>query len=106
MEYWKECITEAFEDAGIEATSEQLETVISWVDGAHENYGLATGSEFIPNPMIDEVEEIKREMARQQEKHERQLSGICKGVARRRNVDEGGVSISDDGEVTYTYTRG
>lgn len=101
MDYWRKCIEEAFEDAGIKATKTQLDTVTSWIDGAHENYGLATGSEFIPNPMISEVEEIKREMVRQQEKHERQLSGIRKGVSRRRNVDISEVNISDDGEVTY-----
>jgi len=42
-EYWEECISEAFDEAGIAATSEQIKTVASWVEGAHENYGLDTG---------------------------------------------------------------
>ena len=43
MDYWRECIAEAFEDAKIEATDEQINAVASWVEGAHENYGLFTG---------------------------------------------------------------
>ena len=101
MEYWGNCIEESFEDAGISATKEQIDTVTDWVTGAHENFGLATGRECIPNPMFSELEDTKRELARQQESHERQLRGICKGVARRRNIDVSRVSISDAGEVTY-----
>ena len=101
MDYWNECIEEAFEDAGITATKDQVDTVASWVEGAHDNYGMAYGHDCIPNPMLSEVEKIKREMVKQQESHERQLNGIRKGVARRRNVDIGGVLISDSGEVTY-----
>ena len=45
MDYWKDCISEAFEDAGIVATPDQLDTVTSWAEGAHDNYGLATGDD-------------------------------------------------------------
>lgn len=41
MNYWEICIQEAFEDAGIDATKEQIDTVTSWIEGAHENYGMA-----------------------------------------------------------------
>jgi len=101
MDYWKECISEAFEDAGIEATEEQINTVTLWVDGAHENFGLATGRDFIPNPLIAEVEKVKREMVDQQLRHEGQLNGVRKGVARRRGVDVADVYIDEAGEVTY-----
>ena len=101
MEYWKECIEESFEDAGITATKEQIAVVVCWIEGAHENFGLATGRDAIPNPMLVELEDAKREIARQQKSHDRQLLGICRGVASRRNVDVGGVNISDAGEVTY-----
>ena len=101
MDYWTECIEEALEDAGLHATKEQIEIVASWVDGAHENFGLATGSEFIPDPVHSELDEVKREMKKQQERHERQLNGVCQGVARRRGVDVGAVNIDSGGEVTY-----
>lgn len=55
MDYWKECIEEALDDAGITATKEQIETIVGWVEGAHDNYGMAHGHDCIPNPMISEV---------------------------------------------------
>lgn len=101
MEYWNDCIEEAFCDAGITATKEQISTVAWWVDGAHENYGTATGSEHIPNPMSSEVDELKRKIVSLNDAHERQLNGISKGVAQRRNVSANDVSIDEDGLVTY-----
>lgn len=43
MEYWEECISEAMDDVGLSATEEQIKGVAEWVEGAHDNYGLATG---------------------------------------------------------------
>lgn len=43
MDYWKETISEAFEDAGITATDEQIDTVASWAESAHDNYSMAHG---------------------------------------------------------------
>lgn len=61
MDYWEECISEAFEDAGISATKEQLDTVVNWVDGAHENYGLATGLDVAnANFISEEARELER----------------------------------------------
>lgn len=101
MDYWEECITEAFEDAGIEATKEQIDTVVAWVDGAHENYGMAFGHDAIPNPMQTEVEKLKAHIKKLEESHERCIFGIKKGVAQRRNVAPQDVHIADDGHVTY-----
>lgn len=101
MEYWKECIAEAFCEAGIEATEEQLDLVTEWVEGAHENYGMATGQECIPNPMESEVNELKRKLQKQDAEHEKMIDGIAKGVAKRRNVSANDVSIDTDGLVTY-----
>jgi hypothetical protein len=101
MEYWGICIEEAFSECGILATEEQIKTVVEWVDGAHENYGTATGSEHIPNPMSTEVEELKAKIKKLEVLHYRQLDGIAKGVAKRRGVSASNVSIDDDGLVTY-----
>jgi hypothetical protein len=100
MDYWEECILEAFEDAGISATQEQIDTVTSWVESSHDHYGMAHGHDCIPNPMIREVEETKRTMADQQEQHDRRIHGICRGVARRRNVNVSDVHVSDGGSVS------
>lgn len=45
MNYWEECIRESFEESGIGATKEQIDIVVSWVEGAHENYGVVVSPE-------------------------------------------------------------
>ena len=69
MNYWGECIREAFEDAEIVATEEQIQNVIGWVEGAHENWGMATGHDVAQANFISkeagELEELKREIEKQ-----------------------------------------
>jgi hypothetical protein len=101
MEYWKECVLDALFDAKIEATNEQIDTITWWVEGAHENYGMATGQDCIPNPLLEEIETFKRAAKKQESEHRNQLNGIRDGVAFRRNVTKDSVSIDDDGHVTY-----
>tara|TARA_R110000764_G_scaffold132941_2_gene220847 strand:+ start:2298 stop:2606 length:309 start_codon:yes stop_codon:yes gene_type:complete len=101
MDYWTECIKESFSEAEIIATDEQIKTVIEWVEGAHENIGMATGSEHIPNPLNAEVDALERKIKTLQAEHERQISGVLKGVAHRRNVDLTNVNIDTDGLITY-----
>jgi len=68
MNYWRECISEAFDDAKITATAEQINTVASWVEGAHENYGMAMGHDAIPNPLREENGRLSRELKEEQAK--------------------------------------
>ncbi len=68
MDYWKECVSEAFEDAGISATTEQINIVASWVQGARENYGQAHGYDCIPNPAVEENKKLKLELEKEREK--------------------------------------
>lgn len=103
MDYWKECISEAFCDAGISATNEQIEMVVGFVEGAHDNYGTYTGSEHIPNPMVSEVEALRIELERQKNEYDTMLRGVRKGVAFRRGVDVHSVGIDKDGLVTYGH---
>ncbi len=76
MDYWKECISEAFEDAEIIATDEQLEAIVSWVEGAHENYGMATGEDCIPNPLVEENNKLSAELQKERDKV---ICGECNG---------------------------
>ena len=39
MDYWNECLKEAFDNAKITASDKQIQTVADWVKTAHENYG-------------------------------------------------------------------
>ena len=103
MDYWKECITEALEESGIKATDKQIENITSWVEGAHENYGLATGQDCIPHPLVAEIDAVKKEAIKQESAHQKQLNGICAGVASRRNVSVDSVCVDINGHVTYGH---
>ncbi len=101
MEYWKECIEDAFSENDIVATDEQIKSVVEWVEGASENMSMATGSDCIPNPMNTEVDELKAKIKKLEAAHERQINGVLKGVAHRRNTSVSDVDIDIDGRVTY-----
>jgi len=102
MNYWQECIKEAFEEYEIKVNEQQVKGVIEWVEGAHENCSMATGQEFITNPMNAEVDALKAKIKQLESDHEKQIDGVLKGVARRRNISVSDVGIDDDGNVYYT----
>ena len=56
MDYWTECVEEAFCDAGLEATKKQVDCVANWVEGAHENFGMATGQDVASQNYHDSYE--------------------------------------------------
>ena len=68
MDYWEECISEACDDAGLKATDEQISIIASWVEGAHENYGMAHGYDAIPNHLQLENEKLEKELKREKDK--------------------------------------
>lgn len=88
MDYWKQCIFEAFEDSGITATDEQVDTVATWAEGAHDNYGMANGHDVIRDSVPSRFE-MEREIQSQADRIkelESQVSIFKNSVARRRNV--------------------
>ena len=89
MNYWKECIETAFNEAGIKATPEQIKSVVECVDGAHENYSMAYP---VPeSPYKRELEETKKELKREKEKT---VCEECKGKGQFRI----------DGPAHYSYS--
>ena len=70
MEYWKECITEALEDVGIEANEKQINEISEWVEGAHENYSMAHGYDVISSPSESRSEKELRELKAKNEERE------------------------------------
>lgn len=66
FEYWRECVSEAFDDVGIVATGDQIERVASWVEGAHENYGMATGDHVaslnLQGSKESEIKKLEKEL--------------------------------------------
>ena len=81
MDYWEECIAEAFEDAKIVATEEQIKTVASWVEGGHDNYSTATGGDCIPDPGQMENAKLKSELAKEKDQI---FCHKCDGTGRSR----------------------
>ena len=79
MDYWHECITEAFDDAGITATEEQVQVVCSWVQGAHENYGMAHGHDCITNPLVEQNVKLAKEL---NEERAKRTCPVCNGRGR------------------------
>tara|TARA_R110000824_G_scaffold220201_2_gene407267 strand:- start:2387 stop:2713 length:327 start_codon:yes stop_codon:yes gene_type:complete len=53
-DYWIECISEALKESNIKASAEQINNISEFVEGAHENYGMATGSDVANDNFISE----------------------------------------------------
>jgi hypothetical protein len=70
MDYWKECILYALDEAGITATDEQVETIAGCVEDAHDNYGMAHGYDSIPCPVESQAKRELEAMKREKEKYE------------------------------------
>jgi|CXWL01.1.fsa_nt_gi hypothetical protein len=89
MNYWEECIKESFDEAGIVATDAQVAIVVSWVEGGHENYGMAHGNDVIGNPRDSEIETLKKQLEIEKEKRP---CPDCKGSG--EEVTYGGTRMS------------
>lgn len=68
MDYWRECVDEAFADAGIEASEAQRENVAGWFESAHSNYGMAFGNPSAGERDRSEIDDLKRKLRQAQEK--------------------------------------
>lgn len=90
MDYWKECIEAAFEDAGINASEEQIEICAGVVEGAHENYGMAFGYDSIGHVETDAERELK---AMKKEKENREMweasTKPCRSCLTTGSVNDG-----------------
>lgn len=96
-EYWKESLEDVFDTHGITPKEQLLEDIVHIAEMESE----ACGYHLIPNPMSTEVEELKAKIIEIKSEHDRQINGVLKGVAERRNVDIGSVTIDKDGLVIY-----
>lgn len=63
LDYWRESVSIALDEAGIAATREQIDEVAHGIQGSHENYGQA----FYSPPASDRIEDIEREYRRKLE---------------------------------------
>ena len=68
MDYWTECISKAFNDAGIVATQDQISTVVCWIERSYELFGVVHGYDCIPNPESKEIEDLKKRFYAERDK--------------------------------------
>ena len=100
MNYWEECIAEALDDADLKASKEQIQNIAGWVEGAHENYGMAFGHDCIQNPQTLEIEALQKALKKERDKI---LCGECKGAGR---ITEHGPVHSYNSECTQCRGEG
>ena len=62
MSYWEEYVSAALDSAGVDVSKEQLTSIIDDVEAGHEMYGMAHGHECIPNPLENEVRELRGQL--------------------------------------------
>lgn len=84
MNYWKEILSQTFEDIGITATEEQLNQFIEAVEFAHDNYNMAHGYDRISNPLEEENKQLKDDLKTEKAKV---ICVICNGTG--RNITKG-----------------
>ncbi len=96
MDYWEECVAEAFEDAKIQASDEQVNIVASWIESAHDNYGMAFGHDVATANFHGEKErerqELEKQLAREQNAS---WCSTCSGEGRVRTYFGTMMSDSD-----------
>jgi len=100
VNYWRECISEAFDEVGITATQAQIDAVAEWVEGASENESTARGWDCIPDPMQEENARLRDELARERDKR------ICEHCNGKGSVTWPGPVHSATSDCTYCNGRG
>ena len=107
MDYWEECVSEAFDDAGITATDAQINTVAGWVESAHTNYGMAYGHDVAQSPVETGKDRTIAALQKQIRELESDISIFRKSVAQRRGCLVENVEIErygqNRGDVIYRY---
>ncbi len=78
-QYWVDVVVDALGDANMSATKEQIDIIASWIDGAHDNYGMYSGEECIPNPLKLENERLVNALKKEKDKIHCKM---CNGVGR------------------------
>lgn len=80
MNYWEECISVAFDEAGITATNEQIKRVANDVEIAHDNHDIYRGYPTTgTSPLDQENKQIKRML---EEEREKVICKECNGTGR------------------------
>ena len=77
--YWQICVAEAFDEAKLSATPEQIKSIVETIEAAHDNYGMAHGYDCIPNPDRIEINRLGSELTKERGKV---ACEVCRGKGR------------------------
>ena len=83
-EYWIEAVSQTAEDMNIKLSQEQIIEFAESMQISSEQQSMAFGELNIPNPLLSENKELKRELKREKEKI------ICKECNGRGSLTEYG----------------
>lgn len=98
LDYWKKCISSAFDEHGISATVEQIEAAANDLQNSSDNIGLAF---FEPeHPATFEIEKLKSEL-----KFEKALIH-CETCSGRGRLIENFGTFSSNSECYKCYGKG
>ena len=76
-DYWNICIEEAFSEADIQASDQQIKTVVGAVDAGHEMYGESTRPRNTgPSDMEREIKSLKKKLEKELAK---KVCTVCGG---------------------------
>jgi len=100
IKYWRECLSDAATECGLEITSSQLDILSEAIENAHENYGMA----FYTPPASDRFADMEREHAKEKKRlkleAEKAREDFIKNICLRHNCQPYQVILEGNGEAT------
>lgn len=83
-DYWRECVIDALNEAGLTATDEQIETMAEHIELSIDNYDLYSGNDVSSQNRVSTLQD-EIDIARRQLKEERDKIN-CEACAGRGTV--------------------
>lgn len=76
MNYWRECILEAFDEAGIVATEQQVDVVAEIVSSSHEVYDEILGCGHVEKSFDEFKKERAKKFLEKAQEYGRKIRGL------------------------------
>lgn len=100
LDYWRDAVAAALDDAGITLTNDITLTAIARsIEVSHDNYGMAHGHDCIPNPLSIEVRRLEDARKSDAVSEEKRVDTWRAALGRACNVNPRRLSICNNGQV-------
>lgn len=96
---WIDTVSEALQPFGVTLTNEQLLAVAESCEITRENWSMCDGSEHIPNPLLAEMDKMKREHNRELSEVQREKQIYKDTLCRVKHAEPSRVYIDSLGQV-------